>query len=313
MRPLGLLLLLAACTVDNPAFFVTATEGASGGATTDATPPGTGSSDPSTAGTEAPTGPGPASTTDGSTTDATTTTGPPGTSTTDATTDATTAVDTTTESDTDPNACLGIDDPLGPLIPLLTAQGLFPIDTPACANMQGKPLTGMLTVSNTGFSVVEHPNCPLSQLPSGGVHIPVPLPQLPPIKDVCVGLRYQIHPEYFECTLAEVVVTHDNKPAFFGSFGVAPFTKGELEVSYTALGTCDCPGCCGDGPDPDRYHFALPSLPPVPEDGSAMFKHAGHNFRFMNLRSHIHAPDCLTDDMPRADWLHFDWMAYRVP
>lgn len=332
MRPLGLLLALAACTVENPAFHVTASEGGTASDSADPTQPQTTApvhtSTESTASTEPPTtslGPTTTTTTttdtatSGATDETSTTDGTATTTTTSgvtATTDVMTASSVTSETDTGPDVCGGnIDDQLGPLVPLLTAQGHQPVDFIECTELADMPLVGRVVVANGGFDILKDFGCQgTTKIPAEGIHIPVPLPLMPDVNQACVGLRYTIHPEYFDCYLSGITVTHAGKPVFWGSFGVAPFAKNSLDVSYQPLGQCDpCPGCCGDGPDPDRYTFQPPQMPPVQEGDSLTFFIQGHKFQFNNLRSHIHSPDCLTSDLPRAEWLHFDWMAFRVP
>jgi hypothetical protein len=327
MRPFGLLLCLTACTLDNPAFFVTeggATQGQTTDPSTDPTRPTTGPVAPTTGtsepGTTASTG-DPTGTSDVVTTspvsDTDVTTDPPGTSTTtDGTTDPQPMTTTTTDpnsSDTGLMMCVAFADPLGPMaqLQLPNNQGLA---TDVCIGWAMQEWIGKLVVDDAGFTLFAEPNCD-AQLPVGvvGFRFAVEMPALPPTPNgVCAKLRFGIHPDHEKCVVSHAVVTYDGSPVISGSFGRAVAANVPLQVDIKPTTNCGCPDCCAPAPAPELYSFELP-MGSVPEGGMLMFKQDGKEHMFFNLRSHIHSPACQDEDLAQADWLHFDWMTVQLP
>lgn len=321
MRSIGLLLCVTACTLDNPAFLVTDTEvgSASSVASADPTRPTgttngstTASSDASGSTTDEPTTTAPATTANVSDSDATT--DPPATS---STTD-----ETTTTGTTDPQPMTATGDTTGPascgiidVIPPLLSLGLVDENqTPTpetCGAWQGKDFAGRLEATLGGFKVVADEDCLSMNVPGDGFVFNISLPTVPSHNFECVKLRFAVHPG--QCLVSAVTVTHGALPVLTGSFGrleLAPELP--FKPQYKPTGTCGvCPDCCAPGPDPDTYIVELANAT-APEGGKLMFVHEGKQHLFYNVRSHVHAPECLDEQLGPADWLHFDWVALRL-
>ncbi|MFY0539164.1 hypothetical protein [Nannocystis pusilla] len=318
MRLIGLLLCVSACTLDNPAFTVTATEvgSASGEASSDPTRSTTTTSAPTTGSTDPdPTG----STTDPATTanvsDSDVTTDPPATS---STTDETTT--TTTTATTEPQPMTATGDTTGPVScglidviqPLLPLHLVDENETPApdnCLAWQDKDFTGKLEATLGGFKVLDGQGCPSMNVPGEGFKFDISLPDVPSHNSECVKLRFAVHPG--TCLVSFVTVTHGTMPVLTGSFGRHEFEP-PFVPQYEATGTCGaCPGCCEPGPDPDTYKVKL-NDEPVIEGGKLMFTHESKKHLFYNVRAHVHGPECLDKQLSPADWLHFDWVVLRL-
>jgi hypothetical protein len=320
MRPIGLLLCVSACTLDNPAFFVTDTEVGSGtsAASADPTRPTsttngstTASSDPSGSTTDEP-----VTTASGSSanvSDSDVTTDPPATS---STTD-----ETTTTSTTDPQPMTTTGDTTGPVscglvdvIPPLLALGLVDgNETPTpedCLAWQGKEFAGKLEATLGGFKLLDDDGCFSMNVPGDGFKFDISLPDVPSHNSECVKLQFAVHPG--TCLASRVTVTHGTMPVLTGSFGRHEF-EAPFVPQFVPTGDCGaCPGCCPDAPDPDIYNVTL-NDEPVPEDGKLMFEHGGKQHLFYEVRAHVHGPDdCLNKQLGPADWLHFDWVVLRL-
>ncbi|MCY1060300.1 hypothetical protein [Nannocystis sp. SCPEA4] len=321
MRPLGLLLCLTACTLDNPAFFVTdggATQGSTTGPSTDPTRPTTGPVAPTTStsepGTTASSG-DPTGTSDVVTTspvsDTDVTTDVPGTST--STTDPQPMTTTTTDpnsSDTGPMMCVAFDDPLGPMVQLQLPNN-DGLSTDQCIGWTMQEWAGELVVTENGFTVFSEQGCGAA-LPVAGFHFAVEMPDLPPHNNVCVKVRFGIHADHEKCVVSHAVVTFEGKPIVWGSFGRPAFADVPLQVGIEPATNCGCPDCCAPAPGPELYSFEMP-MGSVPEGGMLMFKQDGMEHMFYNLRSHIHSPACQDPSLANADWLHLDWMVVQLP
>lgn len=323
MRPIGLLLCVTACTLDNPAFLVTDSEVGSSGAAASADPTrptssttngsATASSDASGSTTDEPATT--ASATSANVSDSDVTTDPPATSsTTDETTTTTGTTDpqpmTATGDTTGPVSC-GIIDVIPPLLPLALVdenQAPTPED---CGAWQGKDFAGRLQATLGGFKVVADEDCLSMNVPGDGFVFNISLPDVPSHNFECVKLRFAVHPG--ECLASAVTVTHGGLPVLTGSFGrheAAPELP--FKPQYEPTGTCGaCPGCCAPGPDPDTYTVELANGTVI-EGGKLMFVHEGKQHLFHNVRSHVHGPECLDKELGPADWLHFDWVVLRL-
>ncbi|MFZ6185284.1 hypothetical protein [Nannocystis pusilla] len=322
MRPIGLVLCVSACTLDNPAFTVSDTEvgSASSAASADPTRPTsttngstTASSDASGSTTDEPatTAPG----TSANVSDSDVTTDPPATSsTTDETTTSTSTTDpqpmTATSDTTGPVSC-GIIDVIPPLLPLaLVDEDQTP--TPEdCGSWQGKEFAGKLEATLGGFKILADENCPSIPVPGDGFKFDISLPDVPSHTSECVRLRFAVHPG--TCLVSAVTVTHGTMPVLTGSFGRHEFEP-ELPFKplYEPTGACGaCPGCCAPGPDPDTYVVELANAT-ITEGNKVMFVHESKQHLFYNVRSHVHAPECLDKQLSPADWLHFDWVVLRL-
>ncbi|MCY0986730.1 hypothetical protein OV203_06340 [Nannocystis sp. ILAH1] len=319
MRPIGLLLCVSACTLDNPAFRVTDTEGgsASSAASADPTRPTSTTNGSTTASSDASgsTTDEPATTASGTSanvSDSAVTTEPPATS---STTDET----TTTTTTTDPQPMTATGDTTGPVscglidvIPPLLALGLLDENqTPTpenCAAWQGKEFAGKLEATLGGFKVLEHQDCPSIDVPADGFKFDISLPDVPSHNSECVKLRFAVHPG--TCLVSFVTVTHGTMPVLTGSFGRHEFEP-PFVPQYELTDTCGaCPGCCAPGPDPGTYDVKMDDKPVV-EGGNLPFEHQSKQHLFYNVRAHVHGPECLDKPSP-ADWLHFDWVVLRL-
>ncbi|WP_434419615.1 hypothetical protein [Nannocystis pusilla] len=320
MRLIGLLLCVSACTLDNPAFTVTATEAgsASGEASSDPTRSTTTTSVSTTA-TTATTDPDPTgSTTDSATTanvsDSDVTTDPPATSgsTTDSTTTTTDPQPMTATSDTgDPVACGSID-VTGPQLPLLLAEDNASPSAAECMAWQGKDYSGRLEATPAGFKLVETMDCPSSEVPGDGFVFPLSLGLEPPAHNFeCVKLRFALHQGTDDCLVTGVTVAHAGVPVITASFGQTLYDPNmPYQVGFKPTGTCgSCPDCCAPEPDPDVYTFELENQP-IAQGEQLQFLVEGKKHLFRNLRSHIHSPEC--QELGPPEWLHFDWVVLRL-
>ncbi|PCC69427.1 hypothetical protein SAMN02745121_08118 [Nannocystis exedens] len=327
MRPIGLLLCVSACTLDNPAFFVTDTEvgSASGNTSGDPTRP-TSTTSAATSATSDPTST--SATTDQATTDQATTanvsdsdvtTDPSAGSTT--TTDATTSTTdpqpmtaSTTDSsgiDTDPVPC-GFIDFIGPQLPLQVLPGNVQPSTGECMGWAGKEYAGKLEVIPGSVKIHEDEDCPSINLPDDGFAFPMSLAATPVGDDQCVKLRFSVHPDADKCTVSAFAVTQ-GAPVLVGSFGRSMFgPEVPFQLGFHPTGVCGaCNGCCGPAPDPDVYTFEVPNHS-VPEGQKLELDVNGKAHLFHNLRSHIHGPDCQNEELTVSEWQHFDWVTIRL-
>lgn len=312
MRLFGLLLLASACTLENPAFFVT--DGASG----DPTRPTATSNTPTAPGTDATSEP-PATTSEPITTGTSTggpTSDPPATATSttvDTTTDPTPMTASSSSSsgdDTDPVAC-GFLDVTGPLLPALLLPNKEPLNADQCAQVQMKELTGKLYAGPGGFQIETHQDCPSQNLPGQGFAFNVLMPDLPVAQGECVKLELTLHPDQTSCLVSSLMVKHQGSPVLVGSFGRANFgPEVPFQLGLQPTGTCACPDCCAPGLDPDLYRFVLPAGE-VAEGQTLMFEHGGKQHVFSSIRAHVHAPPECTE-LPPPEWQHLDWLAIRV-
>lgn len=324
MRRLGLSLCLVACTIENPAFFATPTEGtATATSTTSAASDsgGPGGTAPTTSTVTSTSGPDLTSTSSSglattmNLSDTVATTDPPGTtSTTDPSMTATSEPGSSSSSSSGgPMMCAAFDDPLGPFLQLLALPGYLPVTTASCEESQQKVIGGRLYADANGFTITKDLLCQPDILLVPGLHFPVPLPPEIPAKGKCVQLTFSAHTDYENCTISAFQVTLENQPVLLGSFGLTELPNAAVEVALAPKGVCACPECCGaDAPDPDLYKMLAAGVA-VPEGGSQEIAVNAFPFVFTNLRSHVHAPECNDKDLKRPDWLHLDWVAARLP
>lgn len=318
MRPIGLLLCVSACTLDNPAFFVTDTEVGSGSSVASADPTRptsttngstTASSDPSGSTTDEPATTGSSA----NVSDSDVTTDPPATSsTTDETTTTTTDPQpmTTTGDTTGPVAC-GLIDVIPPLLALNLVDGNETPTPEDCLAWQGKEFAGRLEATLGGFKLLADDGCFSSNVPGDGFVFNISLPDVPSHNFECVKLRFAVHPG--TCLASAVTVTHGGLPVLRGSFGRHEFEPDlPFKINYAPTGTCGaCPGCCATAPDPDTYTVELTNET-IPEGEKLQFVLESKQHLFYNVRSHVHGPECLDKQLSAADWLHFDWVVLRL-
>ncbi|WAS95518.1 hypothetical protein [Nannocystis punicea] len=319
MRLFGLLLCVSACTLENPAFFVTDGASATGDSSTDPTRP--------TSSTSAPTSTTAASaaTTDesGTTDPATTanvsnsdvTTDPPATSST-TTTDATTSTTdsqpmTATSSDSsgvDTGMSCGFVEFTEPQLPLRVVEDNAWPDTAKCKEWQMQEHVGRLEAAPYGFKVVSDMECGLP-LPGGGFVFQLDLGQeLPAHNFECIKFRFVVHEGPASCLVSALSVAHAGMPVLLGTFGRTEALDPNMayKIGFKPVDMCgDCPDCCT--PSPGNYAFELQGEQVAQgQDESFMFDGKEHKFR--NLRSHVH-DEC---EAPAPDWLHFDWLVLRL-
>ncbi|MCY1009568.1 hypothetical protein OV079_29185 [Nannocystis pusilla] len=318
MRPIGLLLCVSACTLDNPAFTVSDTEvgSASSAASADPTRPTTTTSASTTTSTDPdPTGSTTSPATTANVSDSDVTTDPPATS--SSTTDATTTTTdpqpmTTVTSDTgDPVACGSID-VTGPQLPLLLAEDNASPPAAECMAWQGKDYSGRLEATPAGFKLVETEDCPSSEVPGQGFVFPLSLGLEPPAHNFeCVKLRFAIHQGTEDCLVTGLTVAHAGVPVITASFGQTLYDPNmPYQVGFKPTGMCgSCPDCCAPEPDPDVYTFELDNKP-IAQGEQLQFLVEGKKHLFRNLRSHIHSPEC--QQLGPPEWLHFDWVVLRL-
>lgn len=127
--------------------------------------------------------------------------------------------------------------------------------------------------------------------------------------DACVTGFLSFHPEYELCHAATLTVFLGPEPMLAGSFGRKQFDGMGFGVVPVRRHECECMDCCGAGLSPDRYDFQLGMGPPIAEGAAPVVV---EGYFFANLRSHIHEPPvCI--DLPKPDWLHFDWIGAKAP
>lgn len=318
MRCLGLSLVLVACTLDNPAFHVSESDGTAGPATA-ATTEGSGSATTrpttSTSPTTSTTGPDGTTTVDATTmnvSDSAATTDPPATtSTTDPPMTASSDPGTST-STTGPVMCPGFIDAPGPAVRLQSLPDLFPVPAAECAPLQGVALGGRLEVDNGGFFIHPSADCAPDNLFVPGLRVQAPMPPAVVGDGDCVTFSYQVHPGYGECILSALWVELDGQLIIAGSFGRdEPLPDSPFSTDYEAKHTCPCQGCCAPYPDPDEYKLIAAGTA-IPQGQTMAVMGGNYKWATRNMRSHVHAPECMTD-VAVAEWLHLDWIAARTP
>lgn len=310
MRPPGsaLLLALAACSIENPAFKA-GPQGASGSSEGGSTTGGETDPDVTT---------GPVTAADATTTTLTSVTGVTGvTGETVSSTEAPTTGTTGTPADL-PNACE------------LTVVGEIRKYATNAANgqqLQGcgasETWTGPVTMENGELIVSDAGQCEAMGEPtkySLGAMYPTQDPMLRTIK--CAEVKIAWHPaEPGACRVGAVQV-RDVMPAQGGSYPVyaasfnhplGPPPEGFLLWPAASLVAepCGCddgdPGCCGPV-QPGEYKFiAGPEFAQVEPGNEIQGSYGGHTYRFLNIQSHID-DSCkeATPDDPRRGY-HFDW------
>lgn len=327
-------LVLVACAVENPAFFVTgesgaatapattastgepattqspATTGLTDGASTGAPPVTSTSSAASTSGDPGSTSP-PPDTTGDTTGPVDGTTGEPGTSTSTSTTDP---IDSSTgdgSTSLGPPVCEQPPD-LGPLAKVLDIATNEHIKSAMCTPWAGVTYVGKLTADPMGFLIQQDMVCGVNKVPAN-LRITVPIPAAAKALNACVSIRFQVHANYPECHLSWLQIDQGGTAALTGRFGTAePSTLPGLTVEPHLLPGCLCPDCCGvDAPDPGDYDLLVNGTAVAQGTSLDGIMIASKKFTLRNLRSHVHT-QCDDPQYQQADWLHLDWVVART-
>lgn len=334
MRALVPSLVLVACTLENPAFLVGASEpdpsasttsnptsatsetgatsaqpttgtSADPSATATATTTATTSSDP---GTTAP----PETTAPGTTGGVGETTGDPSGTTTTGGTGGSTG-DSTSGSSTgdEPIVCPLVSD-LGPLAKLLDRDTNEHLKNATCMPWSGITYVGKLKADPMGFVVEQDMVCGVNKVPAN-LRITVPIPQAAKALNACVTIKFGVHTNYPECHLAWLQIDQGGATALTGRFGTTePPALVGLTIEPQLLPGCLCPDCCGaEQPDPGQYDLLVNGSPVAEGMTLLNLPIAAKKYAFSNLRSHIHT-QCEDPQYLQADWLHFDWVVART-